>query len=302
MPSALLATTLAAIALRAQRLCAGIRPRTHCFSATASTSALWRFAAARGGKGHAGASRRGAAALSAYAKSWGLYHRLTASLGLFAYAYRSARPSPAGTCSTGTAVVRRHSPAHTLFVGYRRNNRALAVHGGSRRKRPRRSQQEGCGFTIGVRKELRFVSSSYGRFMALCVRLPLRTHLSCWHLLYGHSGCAPACARAHIVCRLPPALPRFGGSRRLAAPWSLRRCFVSSPRGLLARSSRPRFSSSLRTCFALRFAGPSSRAWAGSVWPAIIWATASTSAPSGLLAARGDYRRRNKRRAPTKNR
>ena len=160
--------------------------------------------------------------------------------------------------------------APTLFVGYRRHHRSQRLLGGPRRKRPRRSQQEGCGCTIGVRKELGSASSSYGRFVALCVRLPFRTHLSCWHLLYGHSGCAPAYARAHIVCRLPPALPRFGGSRRLAAPWSLRRCFVSSQRGLLARSSRPRFSSSLRTCFALRFAGPSSRAWAGSVWPAII--------------------------------
>lgn len=234
--------------------------------------------AARGGEGHAIAARVVAA---------GRWSRL-------------ARHHPCGHRSSGTAVAPRHSPGRTLFVGYRCHHHSQRFLGGPRRKRPRRSQQEGCGCTIGVRKELGSIPSSYGLFMALCVRLPFRTHLSCWHLLYGHSGCAPAYARAHIICRLPPELPRFGGSRRLAAPWSLRRCFVSSQRGLLARSSRPRFSSSLRTCFALRFAGPSSRAWAGSVWPAIIWATASTSAPSGLLAARGDYRRQKQRRAPTK--
>ena len=46
-----------------------LRSLPHCLSATAGTSALWRFAAARGGKGHAIAARMVAAGLQARAKS-----------------------------------------------------------------------------------------------------------------------------------------------------------------------------------------------------------------------------------------
>ena len=197
-----------------------LRSLPHCLSATAGTSALWRFAAARGGKGHAGASRRGAAALSAYAKSWGLLHRLTVSLWLFAYAYRSARTSPAGTCSTGTAVAPRHAPGRTLFIGYRQHFRALAVRGGSRRKRPRDSRKDGGGWAPGKGKEFGLASSSLRFHQALCSCPPPCSPPPLRPSLFGHSGCAPA-ARVGVSrpfygysWLLPPAHTFFFGYRQ----------------------------------------------------------------------------------------
>ena len=208
-----------------------LRSLPHCLSATAGTSALWRFAAARGGKGHAGASRRGAAALSAYAKSWGLLHRLTVSLWLFAYAYRSARTSPAGTCSTGTAVAPRHAPGRTLFIGYRQHFRALAVRGGSRRKRPRDSRKDGGGWAPGKGKEFGLASSSLRFHHALCSCPPPCSPPPLRPSLYGRSGCAPAFARAHIVFRLPPAPPLPAAVAPLpASPPTLIGCDLSFPR------------------------------------------------------------------------
>ena len=180
-----------------------LRSLPHCLSATAVTTAPSGSLAARGGKGHAGASRRGAAALSAYAKSWGLYHRLTVSLWLFAYAYRSARTPPAGTCSTGTAVAPRHTPGRTLFVGYRQHFRALAVRGGSRLPGhyDAVSSRRSVGYLRGPR------GPAFHRHYVLVSLYGSRGH----RRAHGRALCGP------LLSGLPPAHPLPAGFWRLAA-------------------------------------------------------------------------------------
>ena len=119
MPCAQLATTLAAIALRAQRLRPGIRPGAHCLSATAGTSALWRFAAARGSLVTTTLLRLVAA--------WATCALLAAPLFIVTtYLFRSTVRGAIVARMGGLCVAR-------YYLGYRQHIRSLRAFGGSRR-------------------------------------------------------------------------------------------------------------------------------------------------------------------------
>ena len=118
-PTVTHAPLLLAPALRAQRLRPGMRPGAHCLSATASTSALWRFAAARGSLVTTTLFRLVAA--------WATCALLAAPLFIVTtYLFRSTVRGAIVARMGGLCVAR-------YYLGYRQHIRSQRAFGGSRR-------------------------------------------------------------------------------------------------------------------------------------------------------------------------